>query len=262
MENLRWVLLVVGVLVVAGVYLWESARRRARREQRDELDEADRELLEGLSVSRGDDDPFNDLVDPRSDRLRLDEDDMAALGAMVPDDEAIEEPREREAAKSGERRSGLYAVEPKRGRQGEDLIIMMNVMAEPGEPFRGPEVRAALESVEMRFGDMQIFHHHGVGDMRTEVPVFSVANMVNPGTFDLARLETFTTPGLVMFMRLPGPLDSRVAFELLLNTGQRLAEELHGELRDETRSVLSAQTIAHVRERIGEFNRRQLLAAS
>jgi cell division protein ZipA len=262
MDNLRWVLLVVGVLVVAGVYLWESARRRARRQERDELDEADREILLGLSASRGGDDPFNDLLDPRDQRLHLDADDMAALGAMVPDDEEAEEPQAREPAKSAERRSGLYAIEPKRGRTGEDLIIVMNVMAEPGEPFRGSEVRAALESVEMRFGDMQIFHHYGVGDMRTEVPVFSVANMVNPGTFDMVHLDSFVTPGLVMFMRLPGPLDSRVAFELLLNTGQRLADELHGELRDETRSVLSAQTIAHVRERITEFNRRQLLAAS
>lgn len=158
--------------------------------------------------------------------------------------------------------SRLYAVDGRKGRPGEELIIVLNVMAEPGRPFPGTEVRAALESVDMRFGDMQVFHHHGVGDMRTEQPVFSVANLLKPGTFDVVNLEGFATPGLVMFMRLPGPLDPRVAFELMLNTGQRLAEALHGELRDETRSVLSAQTIAHVRERIAEFNRRQLLTAS
>lgn len=261
MDNLRWVLLAVGVLVVAGIYFWEMARRRARRREEDELDEADRELLEGLSATR-DEDPFAGLGDLRGDPLKLDAEDMRGLGKLVADDEEPEPPAEPAPARPAERGSRLYAVDARRGRSGEELIIVLNVMAEPGQPFPGPEVRAALESVDMRFGDMQIFHHHGVGDMRTEVPVFSVANMLNPGTFDVTRLDGFTTPGLVMFMRLPGPLDPRVAFELMLNTGQRLADTLHGELRDETRSVLSAQTIAHVRERIAEFNRRQLLAAS
>lgn len=281
MDTLRWILLAVGVAVVVGIYLWETGRRRLRQREEDELDEVERELLEGLSARR-DDDPFAGLGNLRGEPLKLDAEDVRGLGPMVPDEDEPELRVEPEAARSaqGHRAEGrpaegrpvearpaqagsrLYAVDGRKGHPGEELIIVLNVMAEPGRPFPGTEVRSALESVDMRYGDMQVFHHHGVGDMRTEQPVFSVANLLKPGTFDVASLEGFATPGLVMFMRLPGPLDPRVAFELMLNTGQRLAESLHGELRDETRSVLSAQTIAHVRERIAEFNRRQLLAAS
>lgn len=286
MDTLRWILLAVGVLVVVGIYLWETGRRRLRQREEDELDEVERELLEGLSARR-DDDPFAGLGNLRGEPLKLDAEDVRGLGPMVPDEDEPELRVEPEAARSaqGHRAEGrpaegrpvearpaearpaeagsrLYAVDGRKGHPGEELIIVLNVMADPGRPFPGTEVRSALESVDMRYGDMQVFHHHGVGDMRTEQPVFSVANLLKPGTFDVASLEGFATPGLVMFMRLPGPLDPRVAFELMLNTGQRLAESLHGELRDETRSVLSAQTIAHVRERIAEFNRRQLLAAS
>ena len=281
MDTLRWILLAVGVAVVVGIYLWETGRRRLRQREEEELDDVERELLEGLSARR-DDDPFAGLGNLRGEPLKLDAEDVRGLGPMVPDEDEPELRVEPEAARSaqGHRAEGrpaegrpvearpaeagsrLYAVDGRKGHPGEELIIVLNVMAEPGRPFPGTEVRSALESVDMRYGDMQVFHHHGVGDMRTEQPVFSVANLLKPGTFDVASLEGFATPGLVMFMRLPGPLDPRVAFELMLNTGQRLAESLHGELRDETRSVLSAQTIAHVRERIAEFNRRQLLAAS
>jgi cell division protein ZipA len=279
MDNLRWVLLAVGVLVVAGVYLFESRRRRLREAGDDGLDEDERQLLGDLRPGREDDDPFADLGNLRGDPLRLDDEDVARLGAMVPDAEP-EEPVVPEAPPRAERKTPPRAAEPRvqapaseprapssgaeprRGGAGSDLIIVLNVASEPGSPFAGAEVRAALESVDMRFGDMNIYHHFGIGDSRSERPVFSVANMLEPGTFDPARMDDFTTPGLVMFLRLPGPLDPRVAFELMLNTGQRLAEELGGELRDETRSVLGAQTIAHIRERISEFNRRQLLAAS
>ena len=281
MDTLRWILLAVGVAVVVGIYLWEMGRRRLRLREEDELDEVEIELLEGLSARR-DDDPFAGLGNLRGDPLKLDAEDVRGLGSMVPDEDEPELRVEPEVVPSaqGQRAEGrpaegrpvearpaeagsrLYAVDGRKGPPGEELIIVLNVMAEPGRPFPGTEVRSALESVDMRYGDMQVFHHHGVGDMRTEQPVFSVANLLKPGTFDMESLEEFATPGLVMFMRLPGPLDPRVAFELMLNTGQRVAESLHGELRDETRSVLSAQTIAHVRERIAEFNRRQLLAAS
>jgi cell division protein ZipA len=265
MDNLRWALLAAGVAVVVGIYLWEMRRRRRREE--DALDEEEQELLSGLSASR-DDDPFAELVGVRGDRLKLDADDVAQLGAMVPEGAEPEPEPERpaprrEPSQPAGRTRGLYSVEQApAGRGGEELIIMLNVMAEPGETFPGPAVRDALESVDMRHGDMKIFHHHGVGDVRSEKPVFSVASIVEPGVFDLDRIEDFTTPGLVMFMRLPGPLDPRVAFELMLNTGQRIAEALGGELRDETRSVLSGPGIAHIRERITEFNRRRLIAAS
>jgi cell division protein ZipA len=281
MDSLRWALLAAGVLVVVGIYLWEVSRRRARKLDQD-LDEADRALLEGLSARR-DEDPFADLGGLRADPLRLDADDVAQLGSMVPDakapapgaepgrrlEPALEidlepepEPELEPRAPTADRKRRLYSVEERKPRTGEELIIVLNVMAEPGAAFNGAEVRSALESVDMRFGEMKVFHHYGIGDTRSETAVFSVANMIEPGVFDLAGMDGMKTPGLVMFMRLPGPLDARVAFELMLNTGQRLAEDLGGELRDETRSVLSAQTIAHVRERITEFNRRQLLAAS
>jgi len=44
----------------------------------------------------------------------------------------------------------------------------------------------------------------------------------------------------------------------MVAAARKLAHELGGELKDDQRSVMTAQTIEHYRQRIVEFERRQL----
>ena len=119
----------------------------------------------------------------------------------------------------------------------------------------------ALDEVDLQYGEMKIFHHYGVGERSGDEPVFSVANVREPGFLPLETLDEMSTSGICLFLRLPGPLDGRVAFELLLNTGQRLADKLGGELRDDARSLLTTQRISDIRNRIAAFERDQLVPA-
>ena len=68
------------------------------------------------------------------------------------------------------------------------------------------------------------------------------------------------TPGLAMFMRIPGPVDAGSAFQQMLEAGRRIAERLDGVLCDETRSTLTKQSVNHIREQIAEHARQSLLA--
>ena len=77
--------------------------------------------------------------------------------------------------------------------------------------------------------------------------------MFEPGVFDLGRIEGFRTAGFVLFMQLPAPLDNAVAFELLLNTAQRLAEQLDGELFATPGARLDKTAIATLRRRAQQF---------
>ena len=72
--------------------------------------------------------------------------------------------------------------------------------------------------------------------------------MLEPGNFDLQNIQTHETAGLVMFMRLPVPADGSVAFELMLNTAQRLQERLGGELRDDEHRPLARAAIDRMRK--------------
>ncbi|MBI2381057.1 MAG: cell division protein ZipA [Gammaproteobacteria bacterium] len=136
-------------------------------------------------------------------------------------------------------------------------VIVINVMSRGEEQFNGAIILQTLLSLGFRYGEMQIFHRHR--EARGKGPVlFSLANAVKPGVFDLDNLDAFYTPGLTLFMQLPGPQDPAAVYELMLDTAKRLAQELDGVLLDGGRSTLTHQAQQHDRERIRDFARRRM----
>lgn len=152
------------------------------------------------------------------------------------------------------------AQQPAAGSQVQanpEEVLIINVMAHKGEMFNGSQLLDTLLQCGMRYGDMDIFHRYS--DAKGEgALLFSMANMVKPGTFDLDAMDEFQTPGISLFMTLPLKADSMQSFELMLDTAKILAEVLKGELKDEQRSVMTRQTIEHCRQRILDFERRRL----
>lgn len=138
-----------------------------------------------------------------------------------------------------------------------DDVIVINVMAKPKDDISGNDLLRALLSVGLRFGDMNIFHRHEQLTGKGAV-LFSAVNVVEPGTFDLNRMEDFKTPGICMFLRLPGPKRSLHAFEQLVESARKIANMLGAELKDENHSVLTHQTIEHYRQRVLDFERKML----
>ncbi|BFM16009.1 cell division protein ZipA [Maricurvus nonylphenolicus] len=139
-------------------------------------------------------------------------------------------------------------------------VIILNVMAREGQRMAGNALLEVLLECGMRYGDMQIFHFHQ--QENGEGPIlFSLANMVVPGTFDLSAMDNFATPGVSLFLTLPVAGSSMQAFDAMLHTAQSLCDNLGAELKDENRSVMTGQTIEHCRQRISEFERKQLSRA-
>ena len=136
----------------------------------------------------------------------------------------------------------------------EELLVIY-VLAQPDRPFAGRELVSTLRGKGLRYGQMNIFHRL---DPMSKVMKYSVANAVEPGTFDLTELDDLETPGLTFFMRLPGPQQPQEAFDDMWRVARDVAISLGGELKDDQRSAITAQTIEHYRERILEFSRRTL----
>lgn len=136
-------------------------------------------------------------------------------------------------------------------------VLVINVVAKPDREFYGVDLLQALLAAGLRFGDMSIFHRHI--DQNPKSPVlFSVANMVNPGTFDLNQINDFETRGVCFFMTLPNVANSMQAFDRMLDAAQQIRIALDGDLKDDNRSVMTAQTIEHYRQRVRDFDLRQL----
>lgn len=136
-------------------------------------------------------------------------------------------------------------------------VIVINVFAPQDSAFAGMELLQLVLNCGMRYGEMDIFHRHEDGFDKGKIQ-FSMANAIEPGTFNLDTMGESECPGVSFFMGLPGPKNSMKAFDFMLETAQALVRNLGGELRDERRAPMSEQTIAHCRQRIRDFERRQL----
>lgn len=137
-----------------------------------------------------------------------------------------------------------------------ERIVTLYVAARPGELLAGSDIVVAAEKAGLEFGDMGIFHRLVIGKP-ADGPVFSMANMVRPGSFDMAELDSLRTPGLTLFITLPGPLPALDAWEMMLPTVQRLAELLDAQALDESRNTLGRQRIAHLRDELRAWDRQQ-----
>jgi len=139
----------------------------------------------------------------------------------------------------------------------ESEVLMLHVVARDEQGFAGVDILQVLLGFELRFGEMNFFHRHEQAAGRGPI-VFSVANMLQPGVFDIDAMSEFHTPGLIFFMTLPGPRDMMGGFELMADTARGVAENLAGDLLDDTRSVATRQTLDHMRQRVRDLERRLL----
>jgi cell division protein ZipA len=242
MENMRWILLLAGIVIVLGIYIY--GRLQGWLETRPDPSAGRREPGGGREIDPLFDDPLEDEpVDVELEHLgqmfAAEEKPQDTMHTRTPPVDPVVDPPAEPPAKPAP------ASEP-------DQVISLFVLAPGGVPFRGTFLIEALEKAGLEYGDMQIFHrrerHNG-----SDAVLFSVANLVEPGTFDLAAMEHFTTRGLVLFLQLPGPFDAIRAFDAMVEAARSLADSLEGNVCDATRSVLTRQTIAHMRENVVDY---------
>jgi cell division protein ZipA len=145
-------------------------------------------------------------------------------------------------------------VEPEVYEDNPDLpkkIVQINVMRKSG-PFSLAEIQRAAKEVDLHYGEMGIYHR----ETAAKHTLFSMASMVEPGTFPQGKKADFATPGLTLFAQIPGPRDGIAVFSDMLMTAERMATMLDAVLYDDTRSKLTRQSIDHTRDSIAEHLRK------
>lgn len=140
-------------------------------------------------------------------------------------------------------------------READTQVLILHVMARDERGFAGRDILDILLACDLRFGDMSFFHRHEERAGRGPIQ-FSVANMLQPGVFDIDNMPSMRTRGLVFFVTLPGPRDMAQAYDYMLETARAVARNLGGELLDESRSVLTQQAVEHSRQQIRELDQR------
>lgn len=162
------------------------------------------------------------------------------------DDEPIEKQPsaislEAEAKKIDEKTEKIEQQEPPE-------ILIIHLMAAQGETCDGQALLDTAVALGLRYGNMKIFHRHISEDGSGPV-LFSMANVLNPGTFDLTTIAQQEVVGVTLFMA-PSDLDKpSEVFDLMLDTAEQMAAKLQLNIMDETRSSMTKQTVDHYRHR-------------
>lgn len=290
MDALRLSLLIFGALVIGGVYLWTSHVHHKKRQQRVGWEGPDSATISNLEMDNSDVSPdsqdyhFIPDNDHKPDVDKVFTQDIARESMSFNDtgefrnlsNTIMEAKKEHDdvevpsvfvkpkiyTSQLDQTKSHIKKVQEKERQINREksaatgpspgLVVVINVLARPGLEFSGVDIKHSLDHAGLIFGDMNIFHYKN-DSPDTSKPLFSIANVVNPGTFDIASINDIKTPGLSMFMQVSGHVDALKVFEKMLSTAQNIKKELDGELCDESRSALTYQTISHLREQIKEY---------
>ena len=242
MDELRWILLGLGVLLVVCIYLWGI---------RGSLIDWIRKPGHGLDSHYPQDADETSQQDPLFRK-------EPALGSL--DDPAKESEEAPEAVPKDEVEGDFFGALEDPDEDSERLNIVVTVMSAAEHMFHGPDLARAAAELGLRKGREGTFDCYA-DEVARGRPVFSIANVLEPGVFDWNDMGSSRTPGLVCFMRLPGATDSQAAIELLLSITAGLAERLQGVLCDDRRLRLSTQGIEHLRSEVSEFERKRRLEA-
>ena len=217
MAELRWLLLVVGLAVVAGIFLYTKFKPR--------LDRGLRVLAARREPTLGNA-PEADFTPEPSPRPSPGKTDPMAESQELPPAEVPLSP--------------------------DDVkIVAIRLLARDGKGFPGEQLILKMRELGLKHGEFGIFHRDA--DAVETGHDFSVASLVEPGSFDLTRLRTDAYPGVSIFMRLPGSRDGVEIFDDMLQTSRTLAQQLDGELLDEQGSTLSIQRERYLREEVIQF---------
>ena len=253
MDILRTILIVVGILLIAGIYLAEPIKRRWQQYQQNratdhdtDVDDFDSDEALGLKhryeqdvlpdewvgeayIVRRDDSLNSDSLEelkglgrgtePSSDDLYLDTDDQPD----EPGDEYVRQPEE---------------------------VIVLTLMAPQGKRFRGTLLLKSLQDAGLHHGDMDIFHYTTEGQPHS---LFSVANILEPGHFILSEMVQMETPGIALFMQLPASVDGDQAWQVMRGCAEQMAASLHGSLCDAQRRPLDEEGLLLLQHQASSF---------
>ncbi len=268
--GLREWLIIIGIIVIAGI-LFDGWRRMRGGKGKLKF------RLDRNVSSLPDDEGDPDVLSPprvieRNHEPSLDEDDLPSMSARDASSRRRSEPRQGDLDLAADEpvpmllspvdderddRAGTSSKQADKDLPPVDEVLVINVIARDEQGFKGPALLQNILESGLRFGEMDIFHRHESMAGNGEV-LFSMANALKPGTFDLDDIEGFSTRAVSFFLGLPGPRHPKQAFDVMVAAARKLAHELNGELKDDQRSVLTAQTIEHYRQRIVEYERRLL----
>ena len=237
MEYLRWILLVAGLFFVLLIYL--IGRNRKRQDDYSDYDLDDEapefsandwnEIDEGVGEVR--------IVAREASEYDYADSEEAPESDEQPDDQPHDQ---QEAAFEGDTEQ----------ENADEDVIVLYILARPPEQLAGDKINSAAQASGLEFGKMNIFHR--LNDAGKSV--FSLANMVEPGSFDADAMHEIQTPGIIFFMQVSAVADSGNVFDDMLECAYHMSEMLDAQLCNRKRQPLTQSDAEQYRDLVSSTN--------
>jgi cell division protein ZipA len=236
-STFRWILIIAGIAIVVGIFLFGSPdKKRKPRASRKRIHAQRVRREPALESEPVRDDESGDDHNTRQTELDI--------GGSADGASRLEPRFEPEL---GVKPKSVPAPLP-------DKIVTLFMQARDNHFITGVDLLDASLKSGLVFGSRDIFHRINEEDVE---PVFSMANLTKPGTFDKSAWNTMEIKGVTMFMTLPGPRNALDAWDSMLATSRRLAELLHADLLDDSKSVFTRQRSLQIKEELREYERQK-----
>ncbi len=256
-DTIRFILLLAGLALILGIFVWDRQKKAGLRLPFMRKRQAARSVKsESKTVSQDRREPVWEESVSNLDEADTLDTEFERLDEILQEEAPAAKARQKKVEQSAFSFFDYEAIpDDPIDEPVPEKILQINVVGR-NRRITGDQIMQAARDVGLLEGDMQVFHFSDDQDRM----LFSMANMVNPGTFPPKEMNSFVTPGVTLFSSLPGPAESMAIFEQMLNSAQRLAALFDAELQDDSHSDLTKQTIDHIREEIIEYERRLKLA--
>lgn len=140
--------------------------------------------------------------------------------------------------------------------EAQDYIVLY--VTSGRVPFDGERLLKSVSGYGLRFGEMGMFHRHEHPNGHGHV-LFSMARVDETGAFDLETMGAEFFTAVTLFMALPNQ-QPYVAYDMMVDTAKRLANECCGQVLDQNQQPLNRQLTGHYREHVMEFTRHHLMS--
>ena len=255
--ELRWILLGLGLLVVLGVFLGGLLKSRSRPSDPPRSEPV--VWPEGPEISV----PTSGPVQSQDGFAASLEEGSGSPAAVVVDtrsgsdvEEQPDEPQQPHEPQPDEPQP--HELQPAPGTDDPvpdtERVVSLRLIPREGERLDAERTVRALRESGLQHGPYGIFHY--CEDRNMPESGFSVANLVEPGSFDLSNISGTTLPGITFFMVLPGSRDPVERFDKMIGIARELSQSLDARLLDELGNSWSIQGERYLREELIEYRRR------
>jgi cell division protein ZipA len=254
LAELRWILLGLMLLLLAGIWWWGMRQsRQAPGNAQLRESPADNTVVPVPAAADDKRDwgvpPFEPLSIRTTDAPALDKPMTSTAIAIEPGPAPSAAPPPLPSPPAAPAPAPAAAAASSTDAGERQRIVTIRVCAVGETRWPGKDLMAALEQLGLAHGRYQVYHRNHA-DGRS---LFCVASLVEPGTFDLARMPEEEFRGVTLFAVLPGPIEPLQTIDALMAAARGLAERLSGMVQDTKGMPFSPQRVAALREDVARF---------